>query len=164
MARSSVNEARNAEIVQLRLDGVPALPAESGDEKTALDSAYSFFPITREVLRRHGRATIEFTKVAIAGRGLRPTTAAKRSLAIGPQIIGEVGRARAMATLYPYPACRPSGIPRTGGTPAHRGALSYVPDAWYVPASVKVGYEISFTRRFCESQPMHPLEETELIY
>ncbi len=53
------------------------LPAESGDEKTALDSAYSLFPITREVLRRHGRATIEFTKVAIPvlNQVVRPFTA-----------------------------------------------------------------------------------------
>ena len=61
------------------------LPAESGDEKTALDSAYSLFPITREVLRRHGRGTIEFTKVAIPvlNQVVRPFTAKwhKESLA-----------------------------------------------------------------------------------
>jgi type I restriction enzyme M protein len=37
--------------------------------------------------------------------------------------------------------------------------LPYAPDAWYVPGSVKVGYEISFTRHFYKSQPMRPLEE-----
>ena len=31
--------------------------------------------------------------------------------------------------------------------------------AWYNPASVKVGYEISFTRHFYKPQPMRPLEE-----
>ena len=41
------------------------LPIEAGDEKTSLDSVYSLFPITREILRRHGRKTIEFSKVAI---------------------------------------------------------------------------------------------------
>ena len=35
----------------------------------------------------------------------------------------------------------------------------YAPDAWYVPGSVKVGYEISFTRHFYQPQPMRPLEE-----
>ena len=30
------------------------LPTEAGDEKTALDSIYSLFPVTREVLRRRG--------------------------------------------------------------------------------------------------------------
>ena len=37
--------------------------------------------------------------------------------------------------------------------------LPYAPDAWYVPGSVKVGYEISFTRHFYQPQPMRPLEE-----
>ncbi len=37
--------------------------------------------------------------------------------------------------------------------------LPYAPDAWYVPGSVKVGYEISFTRHFYKPQPLRPLEE-----
>ena len=37
--------------------------------------------------------------------------------------------------------------------------LPYAPDAWYVPDSVKVGYEISFTRHFYKPQPLRPLEE-----
>ena len=37
--------------------------------------------------------------------------------------------------------------------------LPYAPDAWYAPVSVKVGYEISFTRHFYKPQPMRPLEE-----
>ena len=40
-----------------------------------------------------------------------------------------------------------------------REVLPYVPDAWYVPDSVKTGYEISFTRHFYQPQPMRPLEE-----
>ena len=40
-----------------------------------------------------------------------------------------------------------------------REALPYAPDAWYVPSSVKVGYEISFTRHFYKPQPLRPLEE-----
>jgi len=36
-----------------------------GDEQTALDSIYSLFPITREILKRHGRDAKEFTKIAI---------------------------------------------------------------------------------------------------
>ena len=40
-----------------------------------------------------------------------------------------------------------------------REALPYAPDAWYVPGSVKIGYEISFTRHFYQPQPMRPLEE-----
>ena len=40
-----------------------------------------------------------------------------------------------------------------------REVLPYAPDAWYVPESVKVGYEISFTRYFYKPQPLRPLEE-----
>ena len=40
-----------------------------------------------------------------------------------------------------------------------REVLPYAPDAWYQPDSVKVGYEISFTRYFYKPQPMRPLAE-----
>ena len=40
-----------------------------------------------------------------------------------------------------------------------REVLRYAPDAWRVPTSVKIGYEISFTRHFYRPQPMRPLEE-----
>ena len=40
-----------------------------------------------------------------------------------------------------------------------REVLPYAPDAWYVPSTVKTGYEISFTRHFYKPQPLRPLEE-----
>ncbi len=40
-----------------------------------------------------------------------------------------------------------------------REVLPYAPDAWYVPKSVKVGYEISFNRYFYKPEPMRTLEE-----
>ena len=48
-----------------------------------------------------------------------------------------------------------------GGVEAffRREVLPYAPDAWYVPSSVKIGYEISFTRHFYKPQPMRSLEE-----
>ena len=48
-----------------------------------------------------------------------------------------------------------------GGVEAfiRREVLPYAPDAWYVPAKVKVGYEISFTRHFYKPQALRPLEE-----
>ena len=53
------------------------LPSENGDEKVALDSVYSLFPTTREVLRLHGRKAIHFSKVAIPvlNQVVRPFTA-----------------------------------------------------------------------------------------
>jgi type I restriction enzyme M protein len=40
-----------------------------------------------------------------------------------------------------------------------REVTPYAPDAWYVADSVKIGYEISFTRHFYKPQPMRSLEE-----
>ncbi len=40
-----------------------------------------------------------------------------------------------------------------------REVLPYAPDAWYVASSVKIGYEISFTRYFYKPKPLRPLEE-----
>ena len=37
--------------------------------------------------------------------------------------------------------------------------LPYAPDAWYLPSSVKIGYEISFTRYFYKPLPLRSLEE-----
>jgi len=40
-----------------------------------------------------------------------------------------------------------------------REVLPYTKDAWYVPESVKTGYEVSFTRYFYKPQPLRTLEE-----
>ena len=40
-----------------------------------------------------------------------------------------------------------------------REVLPYAPDAWHVPDSVKVGYEVSFTRYFYKPQPLRLLDE-----
>ena len=48
-----------------------------------------------------------------------------------------------------------------GGVEAflRREVLPYTPDSWYEPDSVKVGYEISFTRHFYKPQPLRSLED-----
>lgn len=53
------------------------LPAVDGDEKTALDSVYAIFPVTREILRRQGSGCGEFAKLAIPvlNQIVRPFTA-----------------------------------------------------------------------------------------
>jgi len=63
--------------------------------------------------------------------------------------------------LKPYAEYKESGSPWLGAVPEHwevislkhwvrinRAVLPHAPDAWYVPESVKTGYEISFTRYF----------------
>lgn len=53
------------------------LPSDVGDEKTALDSVFSLFPTTREILRRRGRSAIQFSKIAVPmlNQIVRPFTA-----------------------------------------------------------------------------------------
>lgn len=53
------------------------LDTEHGDEKTALESVYSLFPITRQVLKNNTRYCIEFAKLAIVilNQIIRPFTA-----------------------------------------------------------------------------------------
>ena len=52
-------------------------------------------------------------------------------------------------------------LQEAGGIEAflEREVLPYAPDIWYQPDSVKVGYEISFTRYFYKPQPLRTLEE-----
>jgi hypothetical protein len=53
------------------------LPPDAGDEKTALDSVYQLFPLTREILKKHGSGAGEFAKIAIPvlNQVTRPFTA-----------------------------------------------------------------------------------------
>ena len=53
------------------------LAPEDGDEKTALDSVYAIFPLTRDILRRQGSGSGEFAKLAIPvlNQIIRPFTA-----------------------------------------------------------------------------------------
>lgn len=60
------------------------LPSEYGDEKTALDSVYKLFEITREILRRKGRECVEFSKIAVVvlNQIVRPFTAKWHKLSL----------------------------------------------------------------------------------
>lgn len=53
------------------------LPREVGVEKSALDSVFSLFSLTRDIIKRHGRGCTEFTKLAIVvlNQIVRPFTA-----------------------------------------------------------------------------------------
>jgi hypothetical protein len=53
------------------------LSPEDGDESTALQSIHSLFPLTREILRKHGSGASEFAKLAISvlNQIIRPFTA-----------------------------------------------------------------------------------------
>ena len=68
-----------------------------------------------------------------------------------------------IAGLKPYPRMKDSGVAwlAEGDTQAfiRREVLPHAPDAWYLPDSVKVGYEISFTRYFYQPKPLRTLAE-----
>lgn len=53
------------------------LPDADGDEPTALASVHALFPLTREILRKHGPGSNEFAKLAIPvlNQIIRPFTA-----------------------------------------------------------------------------------------
>lgn len=61
------------------------LQPNHGDEKTALDSVFSLFKTTREILKKHGTKCVNFSKIAIVvlNQVVRPFTAKwhKKSLA-----------------------------------------------------------------------------------
>ena len=60
-----------------------------------------------------------------------------------------------------YQVSSQSPLLEEGGIEAflRREVLPHAADAWYVPTSVKTGYEISFTRYFYKPQPLRTLEE-----
>ena len=55
-----------------------------GTQKAALDSVYAIFPLTREILRRHGSGCGEFAKLAIPilNQVIRPFTAKLHRLSL----------------------------------------------------------------------------------
>ena len=70
------------------------LDNEHGDEQTALNSLFSLFPTTREVLRRHGPPASECSKVAIAAlnQAVRPFTTKWHSQALSGAFNDETSR------------------------------------------------------------------------
>ncbi len=130
----------------LRLEGIdPERAYTAAKEIKALKDECHRSETAPPVVRRlHGRGTASDPL-----RGLFPTT---------------IGGRPAVVEYEPDPDLRDTEqVPllEEGGIEAflRREVLPYAPDAWYAPDSVKVGYEISFTRHFYKPQPMRPLEE-----
>jgi len=82
------------------------LAPEDGDEKTALDSVHAIFPVTREILRRHGSGCGEFAKLAIPvlNQIIRPFTAKWHRLSLAGALNNPVKRKQfrsELSTLQP---------------------------------------------------------------
>ena len=60
------------------------LPDQDGDEQTALESVYSIFSTTRDILKKYGTGTIQFSKIAIPvlNQIIRPFTAKWHKLSV----------------------------------------------------------------------------------
>jgi hypothetical protein len=69
------------------------LKFKEGDEKTALDSIYSLFNTTRNVIKKFGRGCIEFTKIAIIvlNQIIRPFTAKWHKLSLQGELDSKEG-------------------------------------------------------------------------
>ena len=68
------------------------LALTEGNEASALESVYSMFPTTREILRRKGREAVEFAKIAVVvlNQVVRPFTAKWHKLALAGKSEGQL--------------------------------------------------------------------------
>jgi len=82
------------------------LDEKHGDEKTALDSVYSLFAITRQVLKNNTRNCTEFTKIAIVvlNQVIRPFTAKWHRLGLQGAFADVEKQKRISRRAYPTPS------------------------------------------------------------
>ena len=129
----------------LRLKGIDPERVYTAKEIKAFKETHERSETAPPVIKRvHGRGAN-----ADPLRGLFPAT---------------IGGKPAVVEYEPDPDLRDAEqVPllEKGGIQAflRREVLPYAPDAWHAPDSVKIGYEISFTRHFYKPQPLRPLEE-----
>ena len=129
----------------LRLEGTDAERAYSAKEIKALKEEAERSETAPPVIKRvHKRGTPPDPL-----RGLFPVTLDGRPAVVEYEPDSDLRDTEQVPLLH------------EGGIEAflRREVLPYAPDAWYVPSSVKVGYEISFTRHFYKPQPLRLLDE-----
>ena len=120
---------------------------------------------------RHGvkltAKRLKLLQTGLAQRDERLCRSSRRSTEpgkFGPPVPGRYAGPKKIVEYEPDPELRDTKqIPllEPGGIEAflRREVLPHVPDAWYDPDSVKIGYEISFTRYFYKPQPLRSLAE-----
>ncbi len=128
----------------LRLKGIDSERAYTPKEIKALKETAQRDEAAPPVIRKiHKKGT---SPTPCAGC-LRPLSAARLRR-----------RVRARRRTPRHRADPAAGGRRHRSLSAARGAAPR-PDAWYDPARLKIGYEISFTRYFYKPQPLRTLEE-----
>ena len=129
----------------LRLEGVDSERAYASKEIKSLKDEDKRSETAAPVVRKVHKSTVDPGPF----RGLFPATIKGKSAVVEYEPDPE------LRDTEQVPLLEEGGIDEF----LRREVLPYAPDAWYVPDSVKVGYEISFTRHFYKPQPLRPLEE-----
>ena len=129
----------------LRLVGIDPERAYAAKEIKALKEKSERSETAPQVIGKVHRAGIEPDPLC----GLFPATVAGRTAVVEYEPDSDLRDTEQVPLL------------EEGGIEAflRREVVPYAPDAWYAPESVKIGYEISFTRHFYKPQPLRPLEE-----
>jgi type I restriction enzyme M protein len=129
----------------LRLKGIDPNRAYSPKEIKAL----------KETAERADDAPAVIRKVHKKGAAADPLRGLYAATVDGKPAVVEVEPDPDLRDTEQVPLLEPGGIEAF----VRREVLPHAPDAWFVPESVKTGYEISFTRYFYKPQPLRTLEE-----
>jgi type I restriction enzyme M protein len=129
----------------LRLAGTDPGRAYSPKEMKAL----------RETAARDERAPAVIRKIHKRGVEPDPLRGVFETVVAGKPVVVEYEPDTDLRDTEQIPLLEEGGIAAF----LRREVLPYAPDAWYDAESVRIGYEISFTRYFYKPQPLRTLEE-----
>ena len=129
----------------LRLEGVDPERAYKANEIKALKERSERSETAPPVIKKVHKRGVEADPL----RGLFPATVRGKSAVVEYEPDSD------LRDTEQIPLAEEGGIEAF----IRREVLPYAPDAWYVPSSVKTGYEISFTRYFYKPLPLRSLEE-----
>ena len=129
----------------LRLPGIDPSRAYKASEIKKMKETVAPAPDAPPVIRKIHRSGVESDPL----RGLFP------DYVDGKQAVVEYEPDRDLRDTEQVPLLEEGGIEGF----LRREVLPYAPDAWYAQGSVKVGYEISFTRYFYQPQLLRAPEE-----
>ena len=129
----------------LRLKGIDPQRAYSPKEIKAL----------RQTAERADDAPPVIRKIHKKGAVANPLCGLFEESIAGKTVVVEYEPDADLRDTEQVPLIEPGGIAAF----LKREVLPHASDAWYIPDSVKTGYEVSFTRYFYKPQPLRSLEE-----
>ncbi len=129
----------------LRLPGIDPSRAYKASEIKKVKETVVPAPDAPPVIRKIHRSGVESDPL----RGLFP------DYVDGKQVVVEYEPDKDLRDTEQVPLLEEGGIEGF----LRREVLPYAPDAWYAQGSVKVGYEVSFTRYFYQPPPLRAPEE-----